>query len=181
MRATAREYIDITSLITRQLEHQVRRGAEAIETEAMSFLRAAEAEGAVSDDAGAEQRSRVFVGEYGGQWVGEVFTNHAEFGVASVDVVAGELGMLAEILGVAPAVGASAVGGGGPGDADSVTSFQSADVGADRVDCADDLVAGDQREFGEREVALHGVEIGVAESAAVDADADFVGAGKGLI
>src|SRR6266404_3430276 len=120
MRATAREYIDITSLITRQLEHQVRRGAEAIETEAMSFLRAAETVGAVSNDAGAEQRSRVFVGERGGKWVGEVFPDNAEFGVASVDVVAGELGMLAKILGVALAVGTSAVGGVEPGDADSV-------------------------------------------------------------
>jgi hypothetical protein len=180
MRAAAREYIQITSLITRQLEDQMGGGAEAVEAEALSFLRAAEAVGAVSDDAGTKQRGGVFVGEGGGERVREVFANHTIFGVASVDVVASELSMLAEIFRVALTVGTGTVGRVEPGDAYAVAAFQLADVGTDDVDCADDLVAGDERESGEREITFHGVEIGVAETTAVNSDADFIGRGSGI-
>jgi hypothetical protein len=148
---------------------------KAIEAEALAGLCAAEAIGAVSDDAGAEQRGGVLVGECGGERVGEVFAHDAEFGVASVDVVAGEAGVLAQIFGVAEAVGAGAVGRVEPRDADAVAGFDRADGGTDGVDGADDLVTGDERKLGEREIAFHCVEVGVAESAGADADSDFVG------
>ena len=73
----------------------MRGGAETVEAEALAFLRTAEAVGAVSDDAGTKQGGGVFVGEGGGKRVREVFANQTIFGVAPVDMVAGELRMLA--------------------------------------------------------------------------------------
>src|ERR1700693_2384347 len=154
MRGTAGEDVDFASLVTRELQDQVGGGSEAVESEALAILRSTEAVGAVTDDAGAEQRGGMLVGEGGGKRVREVCADDAVLGVAAVDVVSGEAGLLAKILGVAPAVGTGAVGGVEPGDADPITCFERVDAGAESVDNTNDLVAGDDGELGKRQVAF---------------------------
>ena len=54
------------------------------------------------------------------------------------------------------------------------------DAGADRLDDADALVAGDERRRRlDRPVAVGGVDVGVAQAARLDADQDLAGSGLG--
>jgi hypothetical protein len=120
----------------------------------------------------------VLVGEGRGDRVGEVFMNHTEVGVSAVDVIAGEAAVVAQVLVAAQAVRAGAIGGKEPGDADTVSFFIGEDVGAGGVDQADDLMAGDDREFGQWEIAFGDVQVGVTDRAGADANAEFVWAGR---
>src|SRR6266849_5634081 len=63
-----------------------------------------------------------------------------------------------------------------PGNADTVAFLQRAHAFADRIHKAHDLVAGNQREPRQREIAFHGVQVGVAEGAAAHVHANFAGA-----
>jgi hypothetical protein len=63
MRRSTGEDVELVAEMARELEHDVRRCSKAIQTETLAFLRITQAVGAVSDDAGAEQRRRIHVGE----------------------------------------------------------------------------------------------------------------------
>jgi hypothetical protein len=139
-------------------------GSEAEEADAFAGLRASDSEAAEADDAGAEERRDVGVVEFGKERVGEVGADEGVFGVASVDGVAGEGGVVAEIFFVAKTEGAGAVGATDPGDADAGAFGCAVD------DFADDLVTEDEGFLNERQVAFEDVEIGAADSAGEDAE-----------
>ena len=94
-------------------------GSEAEEADAFAGLGSGYAEAAEADDAGAEQWGDVGVVERGREGVDEVRAGEGVLGVASVDGVAGEGGVVAEIFFVAEAEGAGAVGAADPGDANA--------------------------------------------------------------
>ena len=109
--------------------------------------------------------------------MGEVFADQRIVGVSAVDVVPGEAGVVAEILEAAETVLTSAVRLMKPGNADSITFFQYVDVFSNCIDEADDLMAGNNRRFGERQIAFNSVQVGMAETATADFDSNLVGAG----
>ena len=93
--------------------------------------------------------------------------------VATVDGVAGEDDVVAEIFFVAQAEGAGAVGASDPGD-----SYAGADgeFGCGAVDdLAYDLMSEDERVAERRQVALEDVQVGAADSAGEDAEEDVAG------
>ena len=105
-----------------------------------------------------------------GVWerVGEVGADENVLGIAAVDGVAGEDGVVAEVLFGAAAEGADAVGSADPGDADA---HAVGTVGGCAVDdFADDLVAGDEGLLDEGKIAFEDVEVGAADSAGEDAE-----------
>lgn len=56
-----REYEDFAAEMERKLEHEMGRGSEPVETQAVAFAGTRKAERAVPDDAGAQERRSVFV------------------------------------------------------------------------------------------------------------------------
>ncbi len=109
----------------------------------------------------------------GGQGEDEVGADEGVFGVAAVDGVAGEGGVVAEVFFVAEAEGAGAVGAADPGDADAGACGEFGGCAFD--DFADDLVAEDEGLVDEWEVAFEDVEVGAADSAGEDAEEDVAG------
>ena len=64
-----------------------------------------------------------------------------------------------------------------PGRADAVARLKTHSVAADRLDEADDLMAGHERQPRQLDVALDGVQIGMADAAGANADQDLPGGG----
>ena len=64
-----------------------------------------------------------------------------------------------------------------PGNADAVAFFVTGNAGAEGVNDPDGLVSGNDRLLVRREVAFHGVQVGVTESAGADLDAHLPRAG----
>src|SRR6478672_7708673 len=76
---------------------------------------------------------------------------HRVGGIAAVDLVAGEAGVVAEIFLMVAAIGASAVGEAEPRHADAVASCEALHLSAPGVDAPDDLMAEHQRQLRLRE------------------------------
>ena len=135
-----------------------------------------QAQAAVADDAGAEQRSGRHGRHAGRQTVDEPGRRHGVLGEAAVHVPAGEQRVLAEVLLPAPAEPAGLVGLVQPRHADAVAHGERRrarlaarrDVlgaGSERHDLADDLVAGDDGRAVRRQLALQDVQVGAAHAA----------------
>src|SRR6476620_12228050 len=90
---------------------------------------------------------------------------HRVGGVAAVDLVAGEEGVVAEIFLMVAAIGASAVGEAEPRHANAVASCEALHLGALSVDAPDDLMAEYKRQLRLRELAVDNVQIGAAHPA----------------
>src|SRR5205823_6081720 len=99
----------------------------------------------------------------------EALVGDRVLGVATVEVVAGEAGPVAEVLASAQAVAALAAGPAEPRDADPPAA---------RLVDPDDLVPGDERELRVGKLAVHDVEVGAADPAGVDADEKLPGVGR---
>lgn len=112
-----------------------------------------------------------------GQRVNEVGAGEGVLGVASVDAVSGEDGVVTEIFGTHAAEAAGTVCAAHPRDADAGADGE---CGCSAVyDLADDLVAGDYGLLERRKVALDDVEVGAADSAGEDSQQDVAGANGG--
>jgi hypothetical protein len=164
--------VDFAFPVTKDFDGLAGGGTEAEESDALSGLGPGDAEAAEADDAGAEEWGYVGVIEGGWEWVGEVGANEGVFGIATVDGVAGEGEIVAEVFFTANAEGAGAVGAADPGDANA---HAGGGIGCGTVDdLADDLVAEDEGFVGEREVAFEDVEVGTADSAGEDLEEEMV-------
>ena len=143
------------------LDDDVGRGAEAVEPEPLGVAR--EAERAVADQPGAEERRRlqVVVGVRDRQAVALVGDHPLR--VAAVEVVAREAGRLAEVLAAREAIAAGAVRPAEPRDAEP----------APVLGPADDLVPGDEWQLRVWELAVDHVEVGAADTAGRDAQQDL--------
>ena len=96
----------------------------------------------------------------------KIFANHGMLTIASIDVVSGELRVIAEILKPVAAVATNAISRVQPGNAHAISLLYDSDVSADGIHNSDDLVTRNDGEFRQREVSLHNVQIRVADSAA---------------
>src|SRR5262249_553965 len=116
----------------------------------------------ISDDARAEKGRSMFVIEDAGNGITEVSWCDSVFGVAAVGVVSSETGVRAQVLESVETEFANTVRGVEPGDSDAVSFFMTDDGWAAGIDGADDLMSGNHRALVRRNVALDGVQIGVA-------------------
>ena len=82
--------VDAGAAGQRHLGREVGRAAEAVDAEPAPVGQVGPQQGAVADDAGAEQRCHLHVVERLGQRVGVVLVHHGVRRVAAVDVPAGE-------------------------------------------------------------------------------------------
>src|SRR5262249_33963874 len=138
-------------------------GADPVRPEPLGVAR--ESRRGVADQAGAEQRSRLEVGIAVGNREAVALVGDGPFGVAAVEVVAGEASALAEVLAAAEAVAALAVRPAQPRHAEPAAVVRD----------ADDLVARDERRLRPLELTVHDVEVGAADPARQDAQAHLPG------
>ena len=162
----AREGVDLAPLPAHHLGDDVRRRAEAVDAHAPRV--AAHGERPVSDQAGAQQRRHVGVGEAVGEGEAEALVGDGVLRHAAVDVAAGEPRAGAQVLAPRGAVGAHAAGPAQPRHADP--------LGA-RSDGADDLVTQDARGRGDVNLAVHQVQVGAADGAGADLQQQLAGLG----
>ncbi len=107
--------------------------------------------------------------------VRERLVDQAEVCIAAIAIPAGEGGRDAEVLGAAATESAAAIGAAEPSDADPITERKPACAITQRIDDSNYLVArGDVVMFG-RQISLGQVQIGAADAAAVDLDANLLG------
>src|SRR5262249_53406350 len=139
-----------------------------------------QAQGAVADQAGAEEGGGLEVGVARGEREAEARVGHRPLGVAAVDLVAGEARPVAEVLAAGAAVAADAAGPPEPGDPPPLADAEGFDALAQGVNRAHDLVAQDERQLGPVELAVHDVEIGPADGAGPDVEADLPRSGEGI-
>ncbi len=173
------EDVDAGALGEGELCAEVGAAAEAVEAEPAVLGEGGTEQGAVADDAGAEQRGERGVADAAGQRVGEGGGDGGVLRVAAVGVPAGVAGGGAEVLVAAPAEAAGAVGGAEPGDAHPVTDGVAVHVRPGGGDHADHLVPrGDVRPV-HGQVALGDVQVGAADPAGADVHQEFAGARGG--
>ena len=115
--AGAGEGMDALALVAGDLRDDVGGGAEAVEAERLAV--AGHAVGAVADEAGAEQRRGFGVAVFLRQAEAVAPVGDDIFGIAAVDVAAGEVRRVAEILHARQAEAAVAAGPAEPGHADA--------------------------------------------------------------
>src|ERR1700687_1817931 len=100
-------------------------------------------------------------------------------GEAAIPRIAGEERTVAEIFHALPAVAADAAGISKPGYADAVADPVGCDVRPEKVDAADDFVAGNYRIFDAGQFGIDDVKFGPAHAACAYFDANLSFAGKG--
>jgi hypothetical protein len=149
----------------------VGRGPEAVETESLGI--ASEAQRAVSDQAGAQQGSGLQIGVTLGDRKAETAVGQSILGVAAVDLVPGEPGVLAQVLAPGEAIAALAVGPPEPRHTYPLSHLEAVCVLADPLYGTDYLVARDQGQLGIGQLPVNDVQIRPAHSAAVYAQEDL--------
>ena len=133
----------------------MRGGSEPEQAQPLSRLDPAEHQRSVPDDAAAQKRRRLLVGERVGEGEHEVAAGRHPFGVPAVHRPAGELGLLAQILEPGSAVVACAVRASQPRQPHTFAGGEAPDR----------LVAGNQRRAAHRQVSPHDLQVGAAHGA----------------
>ncbi len=139
---------------------------EAVESEALRV--AGHAQTALADQPGAEQRRQLHVAGLAAQREAVARVGQREVRVAPVDLVAGERGLVAEILAAAGAVATAPAGGPQPGNADALPRLQAVHAGPAALHPAHDLVAGNDGQPHRLELAVDDVQVGPAHAAGAD-------------
>ncbi len=155
--AGARECVDLPSLVDRHLADLMGGRAEAVQAQARCVAR--QPQGAVADQAAAQQWRRLHVGELVGQLQAEALIRDRLLGESPVDVTAGEARADAQVLAPAGAIPALPVGPTQPGNAHSPTV----------VGGGDDLMAENHRQLGRIDLGVAQVQVRTADRARGDA------------
>jgi hypothetical protein len=158
---------------------EVRRCAEAEESDPVAGGNFGDAEAAEADDARAEKRSKVGGGGFFRERDEEVGAGDRVFSIAAVHGVPGVGGVVAEIFVVLAAEGAGAISSAEPGDAGAMADGDRAHAGAEFLHAADNLVSGCDSVAQRWKLTGGDVEIGAADAAGLDLEQDLARSGFG--
>src|SRR5260370_24080585 len=179
MPLVASERVHFHAPVPRHLNGYVRRRAEAIEAQPSASLQLAMAETTESDDPSAQQRRCLLIGKLVRNRVDEILRRDYILGVASVDGIAGELRMLAQVLFTGATIFATAVGTIQPRNADARPKRVSSGAGAALFDYADGLMARRNRGPARSQLAFDDVQVRPADTAHLHADENLTRSGGG--
>src|SRR2546425_689469 len=161
------------------LNDDVRRSPEPIEPQALAGLHSAEPQGAVADDARAEQWRRFLVTKDVRNRVGVIRGHHGVFRIAPVHVVPGKARLKTQILLLAEAELTRSTRMLQPGDADTVSFLDRPYAAPHPVHDADHFMARHNRPLGRRQFPLDDVQVGSADPADPDLHSHRIGTGVG--
>ena len=165
VRLASREHMNLNAPVSCDLDGDVGGGAEAEETEPLARHDSRELERPIADDPGAKKGRRGFVGKRFREAVEEALGRDSILRVAAVHVVAGEARLVAEVFLAPPAEEAATATKVKPGESHALAEPQAVSALSEAIHSPDDLVARHEGEPGEWKLALHFMEIGVAEPA----------------
>jgi hypothetical protein len=177
-RAAGRD-VDLAIPGFENFDGEMRGGSKAEEADAIAGRDFGHAQAAESDDAGAEQRGEVHGLVLFRERNEEIGARCRVFGIAAVDGVAREGGVVAEILAALAAEEAGSVGATEPGDAGPRAWFPAGTSLPKLLDAPDDLVARGDGSVQRRQFSGGDVQVGAADAAGFDAEQDFAGAWLG--
>lgn len=169
MAGVASTRINFVSPMARDLNRDVRSGAESIKAQASASLGVSNSEAAKPNDSRAEERRGCKIGESVGNWIEEAFLCEGIFGVPSIHGIAGECRMITEIFFAAVAIFTSSVGRVQPRDAGACSNWIKLRAFAHSFNGSDDLMAGCDGRFARRELPFDHVQIGPANAARIHA------------
>lgn len=129
--------------------------------------------GSVADKPCTHEGCRFHIGIGYRYWKAISVVRNCVVGIAAVQSVACEPGIIAEILFALFAVGAASVCVSEPGNPDSLADGKLVRLLSRLYHCAYDLVAENQGKLGMRKLSVHYMEVGAAHSAGVHFDEDF--------
>src|SRR6266550_1389414 len=98
----------------------MRGSSEAVQPQTLTRLHATKAVGTIADDSGTEQGRGFFIREICRQRMRKVLPDYTGFSIASIDVVAREPGLLAEIFGLMTAEVTNTIARIKPGNTDTI-------------------------------------------------------------
>ena len=157
-----------------ELDSEMAQTADANHAHAGGRIDPVDAQRVVDGAAGAEQRRGMFAVEGVGDGNDETIVGADAVGVTAIAVHAGGFRFRAEVLLALQAPLAVAAGIGLPAEANALANLESFHLGADRRNCAYDLVTGDERVLAVAPIVGDKVQIAVADSAMRNGDFDFV-------
>jgi hypothetical protein len=169
---------DLPALVARHLRDDVGGRAKAVNADSPTL--ASEAQGAVADQPGAQQRRGRDIIEFGRDRETVALVGDGQLGIAAIDLVAGETGPVAQIFAAAAAVLADTAGPAEPWHADPVADREAFGIGSLFHDGADDFVAGHQRQLRVGQFAVEDVQIGAADGTGLDRDQQLPRSGPRL-
>ena len=137
-------------------------------------------ERAVSDQPRAEQWRGLHVAVRAIDRKAESSVGDRVLGVPTVDVVAGESRVVAQILASGRAVDARAVSPAKPGDAHAISHPRRLHRVPGRDDFSDNLVTGDEWQLGMGQLTVDDVQVGPAQGAGADLDEHLIVTGRGV-
>jgi hypothetical protein len=152
----------------------VRRRSEAVDPDALGV--AGQPEGAVADQARAEERRGLEVRVAARQGEAEALVGDGERGEAAVAVVAGEARAVAQVLAARAAIATLSAGPAQPGHPHPLARGEAL-TGLDEA--ADDLVPRHERQLRPRELAVDDMQVGAADAAGGHLEKDLPGTGLG--
>src|SRR5512143_2778876 len=142
----------------RNLDRDVRRGAESVQTEPLARLNAAQPQRPKADDAGAEQRCCFFIAKDRGNGIGKVSRHDGILRIASINLIAGEACRRTQVLPAAPAKVTSTAGALQPSDTDSFPDISVINARPKFTDRPDGLMTGDQRQLGSVQLTFNDMQ-----------------------
>ena len=154
---------EIAALPFCYLRHDMRRGAESVQTQ--FFARPRYAQRAPADQPGAQQRCKVFVSATLREANGKLCFDQGMGGKSAIAGVAGKFRMVAQVFLFNEAIAALAATVAEPRNPDPVAKRESLDVHADFIDATDDLMTRDDGRPRVRQFAVDDVQVGPTDPA----------------
>ena len=160
------EGIDLPALMDSNLGNDVCRASETVNPEVSGLLdRTCHHQRTVANQARAHQRGRLDVAVRLIQRKTKSRFGHGEFGVAAIDRVTGEPGVVTQVFPVCFAILTMAAGPAKPRDPDAGPHPEIVDPGTAFHNFSDNFMPGNERKFWVRQFAIHDMEIRTANGA----------------
>ena len=175
----ARAGVNLDSPEARHLQSNVGCRSEAVNAQAAAGLQTRQFQRPVSDDAGAQQRSRLQVRKSGRKVIDKRGRGDGVGGIPAIHRVAGEIGRFTEILLARFAVFANAARVVKPCHAYAIARIDSEDSRARFFHDAYNLVAGDNGHLLCGKLSFDDVQVGTADTAGRNANENAAGSGFG--
>jgi lipase chaperone LimK len=125
---TTSEDEHIALLMSRQLDHEMRRSAESVEPQVFARTNPRKPIRAISDNARAKQRRGMLVGEEVRNGIAELSRHDAVFRISAIHVISSKAAIEAEVLKPATTVFAASISRVQPCDPDSIPFLMVSDA-----------------------------------------------------